>query len=81
MTLPVIFDRTIKPFILILTFVFLAGFLAGTLAPISVQKEATDTFKYFADSFQGFSGGTQKVPSISQLKRKRGQEKPPNPLN
>jgi stage II sporulation protein M len=58
LTLPVIFDRTIKPYILILALIFAASFLAGTLAPAPLRKGATETFRYFADSFQGLSGGT-----------------------
>ena len=58
MTLPVIFVRTIKPYILILVSIFAVSFLAGTLAPASLQKEANETYKFVADELQGLSGGT-----------------------
>ncbi len=56
MTLPV-FDRTIKPYILILASIFAASFLVGTFAPVPLQKEAVEAFKFIADAFQGLSGG------------------------
>jgi len=52
------FDRTIKPYILILVSIFAVSFLAGTLAPASLQKEANEMYKYVADELQGLSGGT-----------------------
>ena len=58
MTLPMIFDRTIKPYIMILAFIFGASFFAGILAPVSIQKEANEAFKFIAEEFQGLSGGT-----------------------
>lgn len=57
MTLPVIFDRTIKPYILILASIFIASFLAGTLAPTSFQKEAAEASRFIADMVRGLSGG------------------------
>ena len=57
MTLPVIFDRTIKPYVLILTSIFVASFLAGTIAPTSFQKEAAEASRFIADMLQGLSGG------------------------
>lgn len=58
MTLPGIFDRTIKPYILILASIFAVAFLSGTLAPVPIQKEVSKAFKFLADEFQGLSGGT-----------------------
>ena len=57
LTLPVIFDRTIKPYVLILTSIFVASFLAGTIAPTSFQKEAAEASRFIADMLQGLSGG------------------------
>lgn len=57
MTLPVIFDRTIKPYILILALIFVASFLAGTLAPTSVRNEATKAFQFVVDNYRGLEGG------------------------
>ena len=52
-----IYDRTIKPYILILTSIFVASFLAGTIAPTSFQKEAAEASRFIADMVQGLSGG------------------------
>jgi stage II sporulation protein M len=57
LTLPSIFDRTIKPYIGILVSIFVASFLAGTVAPVPLQKEAAEAFKYLAEEYQGLSGG------------------------
>lgn len=51
------FDRTIKPYILILALIFAAAFLAGTLAPAPVRKEATKAFQFVADQYRGLAGG------------------------
>ena len=58
MTLPVIFDRTIKPYILVLALIFVAAFLTGTLAPDSVRNDVTKAFQLVADSFRELAGGT-----------------------
>jgi stage II sporulation protein M len=57
LTFPVIFDRTIKPYILILALIFAAAFLAGTLAPAPVRNEATKAFQFVADNYRGLAGG------------------------
>ena len=57
MTLPVIFDRTLKPYILILTLIFVVAFLAGTLAPSSTRQQMTDAFQVVADNYRGLAGG------------------------
>jgi Uncharacterized membrane protein len=51
------FDRTIKPYILILTLVFSATFLAGVLAPSSTRQNMTNAFQVVADNYRGLSGG------------------------
>jgi len=58
LTLPVIFDRTIKPHILILVSIFAASFLAGTIAPASVRMEVTKAFQFVASTYRDVSGGT-----------------------
>jgi hypothetical protein len=52
-----IFDRTIKPYILILVSIFAASFLAGTLAPASVRNEVTEAFQFGTDSYRGLGRG------------------------
>jgi len=58
LTLSVIFDRTIKPYILILALIFVTSFLVGTLASVSVRNDATRTFQLVADGYRGLAGGT-----------------------
>jgi len=58
LTLPVIFDRTIKPYILILVTIFAVSFVAGTIAPAAVRMEATKVFQFFVNTYRGVSGGT-----------------------
>lgn len=57
MNFGVIFDRTIKPYILILTLIFSAAFLAGALAPSSTRQQMTGAFQVVADNYQGLEGG------------------------
>jgi Uncharacterized membrane protein len=51
------FDRTIKPYILILTLIFAASFLAGVLAPSSTRQNMTNAFQVVADNYRGLAGG------------------------
>jgi stage II sporulation protein M len=55
--LPVIFDRVIKPYILILALIFVAAFLAGMVAPSSTRQQMTDAFKVVTDNYRGLAGG------------------------
>jgi stage II sporulation protein M len=57
LTLPVIFDRTIKPYILILALLFAAAFFAGLLAPLSAREWLTNAFQVVADNYRGLAGG------------------------
>ena len=57
LTLLVIFDRTIKPYILILALIFSTAFLAGTLAPSSTSQQMTEAFQVVADNYRGLAGG------------------------
>ena len=51
------FDRTIKPYILILALVFAASFLAGTVAPASIMRQMTEMFQTIVGNYKGFAGG------------------------
>ena len=51
------FDRTIKPYLLILTLVFAASFLAGTIAPSAVRQQMIDVFKGVVGNYRGLAGG------------------------
>ena len=57
MNLEVIFDRTIKPYLLILTLIFAAAFLAGMLAPSSTRQNITNAFRVVADNYRGLASG------------------------
>jgi stage II sporulation protein M len=50
-------DRTINPYILILTLIFFAAFLAGMLAPSSTRQNMTNAFRVVADNYRGLAGG------------------------
>lgn len=58
MTLPVLSDRAVRPYLLLLSVLFAASFLAGTSAPGSIQKEAAEAFQLVAESYRGLAGGT-----------------------
>ena len=51
------FDRILKPYILILTLFFIASFLAGTIAPSSIRKQMTEVFQVVVGNYQGLAGG------------------------
>ena len=51
------FDRTIKPYILILTVLFAASFLAGTIAPSSIRRQMIDMFQVVVGNYRGLAGG------------------------
>jgi stage II sporulation protein M len=57
LTLPVIFDRTIKPYLLILTLIFSVAFLAWMLAPSSAKEGLTNVFQDVVGNYRGLSGG------------------------
>jgi len=52
-----IFDRTVLPYILILTLIFAVSFLAGTIAPPSIRQQMTEVFQLVAGNYQGLAGG------------------------
>jgi stage II sporulation protein M len=51
------FDRTIKPYLLILALVLAASFLAGTIAPSSIRRQMTGMFQAIASDYRGLAGG------------------------
>jgi len=51
------FDRTIKPYLLILTLIFAASFLAGTIAPPAIRQQMTEVFKGVVGNYRGLAGG------------------------
>jgi len=57
MNLAGIFDRTIKPYILILTLIFGVSFLAGTVAPSSIRQQMTEVFQAVVGNYRGLAGG------------------------
>jgi len=52
-----LFDRTIKPYLLILALIFVAAFLVGVLAPSSIRQQMTEAFRVVVDNYRGLSGG------------------------
>jgi stage II sporulation protein M len=51
-------DRTIRPYLLILTLIFAASFVAGTIAPSSIRRQMTEMFLIILSNDQGLAGGT-----------------------
>ena len=51
------FDRTIKPYFLILTLIFAASFLAGTIAPMAIRRQMTEVFQVVVGNYRGLAGG------------------------
>jgi stage II sporulation protein M len=52
------FDRTIKPYLLILALVFAVSFLAGTIVPSSIRRQMTEMFQEVLGNYRGLAGGT-----------------------
>jgi stage II sporulation protein M len=50
-------DRTIKPYLLILTLIFAVSFLAGILAPSSIRQQMTEVFQAVVGNYRGLAGG------------------------
>lgn len=57
MNLAGMFDRTIKPYIRILTLLFSASFLAGAIAPSAIRQQMTEVFQAVAGNYRGLAGG------------------------
>jgi stage II sporulation protein M len=51
------FDRTVKPYLLILAMIFVASFLAGTFAPSPIGRQMTEMFHAMAGDYRELSGG------------------------
>ena len=50
-------DRTIKPYLLILTLIFAVSFLAGILAPSSIRQQMTEAFQAVVGQLSGACRG------------------------
>ena len=50
-------SRALKSYLLVLTLIFVAAFLAGMLTPSSVREELTKAFQGFAENYRGLEGG------------------------
>ena len=50
-------DRTIKPYLLILTLIFAVSFMAGILAPSSIRQQMTEVFQAVVGNYRGLAGG------------------------
>jgi stage II sporulation protein M len=57
MNLAGLFERMIRPYILILTLLFAASFLAGTMAPPAVSRQMTEVFQAVAGNYRELAGG------------------------
>jgi len=57
LNLPGLLDRTIKPYLLILTLIFAVSFLAGILAPPSIRQQMTEVFQAVVGNYRGLAGG------------------------
>ncbi len=57
MNLAGVFDRTIKPYLLILTLIFAACFLAGTFVPLPLRRKMMEMFQKMAGDYRELSGG------------------------
>ncbi len=50
-------ERQLAPYILLLSLLFSAAFLAGTAAPAPVRQQATEAYEMVVDNYAGLSGG------------------------
>ena len=57
MNLAGMFERTVRPYILILTLIFAASFLAGTMAPPAIGQQMAGVIQVVAGNYQGLAGG------------------------
>jgi stage II sporulation protein M len=57
MNLAGMFDRTVKPYLLILALIFAASFLAGTVAPAAIRRQMTEVFQSVVGNYRGLAGG------------------------
>jgi stage II sporulation protein M len=51
------FERTIRPYILVLTLIFAASFLAGTMAPSAIRKQMAEVFQVVIGNYGELAGG------------------------
>lgn len=58
MNLAGVFERALRPYILILTLIFAASFLAGTMVPPAIGQQMTEVFQVVVRNYRGLAGGT-----------------------
>lgn len=51
------FDRTIRPYLLVLILIFAASFLAGTVAPSAIRQQMAEMFQVVVGNYRGLAGG------------------------
>ena len=57
MNLEGMFERKIRPYILILALVFAASFLAGIMAPPAISRQMAEVFQAVVGNYRGLAGG------------------------
>lgn len=57
MNLAGMLDRTIRPYILILTLIFAVSFLAGTTAPSAIRQQMAGMFEVVVGNYRDLAGG------------------------
>ena len=57
MDLEGMFERTIRPYILVLTLIFAVSFLAGIMAPPAITRQMTEVFQAVVGNYRGLAGG------------------------
>lgn len=57
MNLAGMFDRTIRPYLLVLILIFAASFLAGTVAPSAIRQQMAEMFQVVVGNYRGLAGG------------------------
>ncbi len=57
MNLEGLFERSIRPYIVFLSVIFVVFFLAGTVVPLSIRRQMTEIFQAMAGAYQELSGG------------------------
>ncbi len=51
------FERTIRPYLIVLTLVMVTSFVAGTLAPSSIRQNIIEMFQAVVGNYRGLAGG------------------------
>src|SRR4030043_320942 len=64
MNLAGMFDRTIKPYIRILTLLFSASFLAGAIAPPAIRQQMTEVSGFSKAALKVLPYGVFEIPAL-----------------